>query len=163
MSSTHEGKVAENRYLNVFNLSLEECDKFLFSICIMNMQKVQWGTGGEKRQTAGYTCGGGQVQLVKAPLYYNKYISTDNVEQGEADDWKFASSNALFAQMCYNICNKLCVMLCTWMHRGGLQGVHTRTCIPVLGVYVFVLRRNPLYFLEPSTQLTRLAPYLHLD
>lgn len=104
--------------------------------------------------------------MVKAPFYYNKYISTDNVEQGEAaeaDDWKFASSNALFAQMCYNICNKLCVMLCTWMHRGGLQGVHTRTCIPVLGVYVFALRRNPLYFLEPSSQLTRLAPYLHLD
>lgn len=61
MSSTHEGKVAENRYLNVFNLSLEECDKFLFSICIMNMQKV-YVVGHRRREEADsrvHSCGGG--------------------------------------------------------------------------------------------------------
>lgn len=52
--------------------------------------------------------------LVKAHFYY-KCISIEGGEE-EHGCCEFACSNALFAQMCYNICNKLFVMPCTSMH-----------------------------------------------
>lgn len=87
----------------------------------------------------------GWLELGKLSFITNAEASGRDRSGG---DCEFTCSNALFAQMCYNICNKLFVMPCTSMHLA---------CIAVLvsfhGVHVYVylylkesivLRRHPV-------------------